>query len=129
MTREVTNASQKIADYFEGLRTRGHEPALSGVTGTVRFDITDGDTTDRWLVRLEKGEIAVSHHGAVATCNFRVDRELMEKLVDGDTNAMAAVLRNAAVPSGDLDLLLAVQRLFPGPRNQQRPAPIGRNPR
>jgi len=117
------------ATFFEGLGARGHEDAWADVSGTVGIDLVDGDTTERWFIKIDKGDIAVSHDEREADCNLRVDRAVFEQLIQGQANGMAAALRGAAIPSGNLDLLLALQRAFPGPRDQQRPAPIGRSDR
>jgi hypothetical protein len=54
---------------------------------------------------------------------------LFEQLTRGEANAMAAVLRGDIVCTGDVELLFALQRIFPSPPNQRRPAPIGRSNR
>ena len=118
-----------IATFFDELGERGHEDAWADVSGTVGIDLVDGDTTEHWLVEIDKGDVAVSHDERAADCSIRLDRALFEQVVQGEANAMAAVLRGAAIPSGDFDLLLALQRCFSGPRDQERPAPIGRSNR
>ena len=36
-------------DFFSALEARGHEPLLEKATGTLRFDLTNGKRTARWL--------------------------------------------------------------------------------
>jgi hypothetical protein len=107
--------SDGIARFFGELGRRGHEPLLAKVTGRVRFDLVEGGRTDRWLVAVDKGDTAVSHKGGAAECTIQADRALFERLCRGEENAIAAVLRGALVCSGDVELLFAIQRLFPGP--------------
>jgi predicted lipid carrier protein YhbT len=115
-----------ISNFFKELDGREHEPLLAKVTGTVRFDLTEGGRTDRWLVAVNKGAIAVSHQGGAADCVIRADRALFGRLCRGEENAMAAVLRGALVCSGDVELLFAIQRLVPGPpRERQRLSSVG----
>ena len=103
-------------EFFEELAARGHEPALAKATGTLRFDIRDGGArTERWLITITKGDVAVSHRNAKADCVVRVDRTLFEGLASGEANALAAFLRGAIEVEGDRGLLLAFQRAFPGP--------------
>jgi len=108
----MTNES---AGFFRELGRRGHEPLLAKVTGSVRFDVVDGTRTDRWFVSIEKGDIMVSHEGGAADCTIRAEKVLLDEVASGRTNAMAAVLRGALVCAGDVELLVAIQRIFPGP--------------
>ena len=108
-----------VVKFFEELGRRGHEPLLAKVTGRVRFDLVDGGRTDRWLVAVDKGDITVRHEGGLADCAIRAERALFERLCRGEENAMAAVLRGALVCTGDVELLYAIQRLFPGPPREQ----------
>jgi predicted lipid carrier protein YhbT len=111
--------SDDVVEFFEELGRRGHEPLLAKVTGRVRFDLVDGGRTDRWLVAVDKGDITVRHEGGQADCRIRAERALFERLCRGEENAMAAVLRGALVCTGDVELLYAIQRIFPGPPREQ----------
>jgi hypothetical protein len=51
--------SDEIEGFFHELGGRGHEPLLAKVTGSVRFDVVDGDRTDRWLVTINRGDVTV----------------------------------------------------------------------
>jgi putative sterol carrier protein len=107
--------SDAVVEFFQELGRRGHEPLLAKATGSARFDLVDGGRTDRWLVAVDKGDIAVSHEDGPAECTVRADRALFGRLCRGEDNAMAAVLRGAMVCTGDVELLFAIQRIFPGP--------------
>ena len=108
-----------IADFMDDVASRGHEPSLAKATGTVRFEVVDGRRTERWLLTVTKGEVAVSRGNAPAdvTCARRgrcsSDRP-------GKVNAMAALLRGAVHDRGRPELLVLVQRLLPGPRASRR---------
>ena len=106
--------------FFEELGRRGHEPLLQKTSGTVRVDVVDGRRTERWFVRLSNGDVAVSRRNETADCVLRGDRALFDDLVRGKANAVASMLRGALELEGDLELLVAFQRLFPGPRRGQR---------
>jgi putative sterol carrier protein len=116
--------SDDVVEFFEELGRRGHEPLLAKVTGRVRFDLVDGGRTDRWLAAVDKGDITVRHEGGQADCAIRAERALFERLCRGEENAMSAVLRGALVCTGDVELLYAIQRIFPGPP-RERPAMSG----
>lgn len=101
--------------FFEELGSRGRDVRLGNATGTLRFDLTNGKRTTRWLVTLEKGDIAVSHRNLKADCVVRTDRALFDGIARGEVNALAAVLRGTMRIEGQPQLLVAFQRLFPEP--------------
>jgi predicted lipid carrier protein YhbT len=112
---EERGMSDATEQFFQELAERGYEPLVAKFSGRVRFDVVDGDRTDRWFVTINKGDIAVSRHGGDGECAIRADKALFDRLARGEENAMAAALRGGLVCTGDVELLLAVQRVFPGP--------------
>src|SRR5829696_8605354 len=101
-------------EFFSALGQRGHEPLLERVTGTLRFDLAEGERTDHHFVTISKGDIAVSDANTEADCVVRTDRALFAGIVSGEQNAMAAALRGALDFRGNAALLLSFQRLFSG---------------
>jgi hypothetical protein len=110
-----TEMTQPAKEFFEELGRRGHEPLLAKLTGTVRFDVVDGPQTDSWLVSADKGDLTVSHEPGAADCTIRGDKELFDALAAGRRNAVSSVLRGALTVTGDVELLFAIQRIFPDP--------------
>lgn len=113
--------TDSTAEFFHELDRRGHEPLLEKATGSVRFDLADGRRIDRWLVSLDRGEVTASRKNAAADCVVRTDRRLFDAIARGDVNAMAAYLRGDLTLEGDPELMVLIQRIFPGP-----PAPSRR---
>jgi putative sterol carrier protein len=103
------------AQFFEALDSRGHEPLLEMTSGTMRVELADGKQTERWLVSVDKGDVAVSHRNVKADCTVRAPKDVFDGMVTGEVNAMAALLRGAVAVEGDHELLVLFQRLFPGP--------------
>jgi len=103
------------ATFFEALAARGHEPLLGHVTGTLRLEVIDGETSEHWHVDVTKGAVKVSRRNLKADAVVQVPRALCDELTSGRENAMAAMLRGALVPEGDLRLVMLFARLFPGP--------------
>jgi hypothetical protein len=101
-------------EFFDALGRRGHEPRLLKASGTLRWDLVDGDTTEQWYVAVSKGDVTVSKEGGPAGCVARTERAVFDRLASGEANAMAAVLRGALGVEGDVELLVLFQRLFPG---------------
>jgi alkyl sulfatase BDS1-like metallo-beta-lactamase superfamily hydrolase len=112
--------ADRTAEFFDRLGKRGVDPLLRKASGTVRFDLRNGTRTERWLVKLEKGEIAVSRRHAKADCVLSADRAVFERIATGKTNATAALLRQEVSVEGDVNLLVLFQRLLPGPASSQR---------
>lgn len=112
---EETDMADAIAEFFAELEARGYEPLLRRGTGTIRFDLHEDGTTDRWLITVTRGNVVVRREEGDAECVVAADRSLFVKIVSGRANAMAAVLRGAVTVEGDSALLTQFQRLFPGP--------------
>jgi putative sterol carrier protein len=105
-----------IRKFFDELVDQGHQPLLAKVQGTVRFDLMDGDgATDHWLVAVDHGDFTITHGAGNADCTMRCERTIFERLIHGEENALATMLRGALVCAGNVELLFAIQRIFPGP--------------
>jgi len=104
------------SEFFDRLARRGPDPLLGGATGSVRFDLAHRGDVDHWRVALTRGETAVSRANVGADCVVRADKELFDAVASGEVNAMAALLRGELTAEGDLELLMRLQRLFPGPQ-------------
>ena len=101
-----------VAAFFEDLGTRGYEPLLRKVSGTVRFDLVSGKTTERRLVAIRKGNLVVSRKNVAADTTMRLSRTLFEAVVSGETNLLSALLRGEVVLEGDYKLMILVRRVF-----------------
>ena len=112
--------AETTAQFFEQLGGRGHEPLLEHTTGTIRFDLVQGKRTDRWFVSVKKGDVSVSHQNGEADAVVTTDEAFFHKLVSGEQNAMAALLRGAVGVEGRVQLLAQFQRLLPGPPKPRR---------
>jgi putative sterol carrier protein len=91
--------------------------------------VADGKRTERWLLTIDKGEVAVSRKNAAADSVVRADKALFERAVAGERNFFAAVLRGEVAIEGDAKLLVLLQRLFPRPsgrRRRRRPSATAR---
>jgi hypothetical protein len=104
-----------IVEFFGGLGQREHEPLLGKVRGPGALQPGGGFSSRSVAGFRGQGQ----HHGAAqggpADCTVGADRALSERSCRGEENALAAVLRGALVCSGDVELLFAIQRIFPGP--------------
>ena len=103
-------------EFFQTLSRRGSEPMLGNVTAAIRFDITLDKKTRSWRVAIDGGQLAVSPEAAAADdvdCTIAAEKTCFDDIAAGGVNAMAALLRGEIAASGDPELVVAVQRLFP----------------
>ena len=52
------------------------------MTGTVRFDIADGERTEHWYLHIRKGDVTVSHDDAEADCVISADIATFDAILD-----------------------------------------------
>jgi hypothetical protein len=113
--------ADKVEEFFHELEDKGHQPLLAKVKGTVRFDLGNGsEPTDHWLVDVDRGDFTITKENIAADCVIQSDRELFERLITGQENAIAATMRGALVCLGNVELLFAIQRIFPGPPSKRK---------
>ncbi len=123
MKQETT--ADTVGEFLGGLAERGREPLLQNVSGTLRFDLVDGERVEHWYLTVKNGDVAVSHKDAEADATVRTGKALFARMTAGKVNAMAAALRGALVPQGNLALIVSFQRLFPGPAASRAKAGTG----
>jgi putative sterol carrier protein len=86
---------------------------LGAAKGSVRFDLVDGRRTDHWRLDVRRGTASVSRSDADADCVVRTDQATFDELATGRLSALPALLQGRVDVTGDLSLLVRVQRLFP----------------
>ena len=52
--------SATTARFFDELHESGYHPLLTKARGVLRFDLTEGDEVETWLVEVERGDVKVS---------------------------------------------------------------------
>jgi putative sterol carrier protein len=105
-------ATDSTTAFFDELAQRGYDPLLARASGTVRFDVADGKRTERWLLTIKRGKLAVSHRNARADAVVKSDRRTFNRVASGRDNVMASVLRGEITVDGDTRLVVGLQRLF-----------------
>ena len=112
------------AVFFDELARQGRVPVLGDAVGTVRLELVSDSQVEVWRVGLDHGDVLVSQEEGDADCVVRGDKALFDGIAAGEVNAMAALLRGALTFQGDPELLVRLQRVFPGPpRGASRSGP------
>jgi hypothetical protein len=106
---------------FERVSQRGRVDSLGEIDGTIRFDVKIGDRIDSWLLTIQGGRVTVSHGGGDADCVVDLDKDLIDRMATGEANAMTALLRADMMVTGDVKLLVLLERLLPGPAGAHGP--------
>lgn len=104
-----------IEAFLTELGRRGYEPLLASASGTTRFDVHREGREESWLVAVDYGKVTVTPSDGRADAIVDVDGDLIDRIAMGQVNAMAAVFRGALHVEGDPELLIQLQRTFPGP--------------
>ena len=104
-----------LTEFFDRLSAQRHEPLLSALSGTIRFDLSSGASTDHWYVRVNKVKVSVAREERAADAVVRADRDAFAAMTEGRVNAVTAFLRGELAVDGDVGLVISFQRLFPGP--------------
>ena len=100
-----------IPAFFEAIV--GPHPGLPRtISGSLRFDITDGNHIEHWRVTFSRGMVSSARSNASADCVVRTDKATMESIIQGRVNAMAALLRGAIKVEGQVLLLAHFRSLF-----------------
>ncbi len=107
-------------EFFDQLGHRGHEPLVSRVAGTMRFDVVHRGETDSHMLTIDRGHLGVTRDSGPADCVIRVDRRVMDAIVTGEANPLAALLRGALSAEGNPEMMVIFQRLLPMPANARR---------
>ncbi len=102
--------------FFAELSERGRVPALEPFSGSVLFELRDGEHTERYFLTITRGEMSVAREGVNSDCILRTDVGCFDAIAAGELNAVQAVLRGLVDIEGQGILLAALRRLFPAGR-------------
>jgi putative sterol carrier protein len=104
--------SDPVEEFFAGLGQRGFEPLLKHNSGSIRFDLLDGGTTDHWRVFIDKGTLTVGRGEAAADSALTLDRSTLVDVIAGKQNLMNVIILGQAGITGDTERIVSFQRLF-----------------
>jgi predicted lipid carrier protein YhbT len=96
--------------FFERLATRGHEPLLHSVSGTIQSDIEGAGS---WFVVVNNGALTVGRETVEADCVIACRQEDFDRMVVGKQNPTTLFMQGKMQITGDIVLAQMFQRLFP----------------
>ncbi|MGW5669131.1 SCP2 sterol-binding domain-containing protein [Micromonospora sp. NPDC003776] len=111
------SAAQYLAERVAG----AHPDLPENTAGSLRLDVRDGSRTEHWFLLIDRQQVRVARSFDEAELVVRADRDVFDRIVDGHLHPAAALLRNDLTVQGNLRLLLALRRLFPGPPDARHP--------
>ncbi|MEV7330861.1 SCP2 sterol-binding domain-containing protein [Micromonospora sp. NPDC093244] len=119
----MTEATER---FFESLPARAPAVLRGLADGTLQIDLGTGNRTEHWLVRMRPGAVEVSRNRGPADAIWYSSVELFDRLIAGEAQGIAAVLRNESTFSGNVVLFLAFRRFFPDPPGTRDPREVAR---
>ncbi|MET8320987.1 SCP2 sterol-binding domain-containing protein [Micromonospora sp. NPDC005189] len=112
--------------FFESLPSRAHDVLGGLADGTLQIDLGTDHRTEHWLVRMRPGSVRISRERGPADAIWYSSAALFDRLVKGEAQGVAAVLRNESTFSGNVVLFLAFRRFFPDPPGTRDPRDVAR---
>ncbi|MEU8328191.1 SCP2 sterol-binding domain-containing protein [Micromonospora sp. NPDC048839] len=119
----MTQATER---FFEALPSRAPDILGGLADGTLQIDLGDDRQTEHWLVRMRPGSVEVSRGRGPADAIWYSSAALFDRLIVGEAQGVAAVLRNESTFSGNVVLFLAFRRFFPDPPGTRDPRETAR---
>ena len=104
----AATTSDVILDFFESIAGE-HAELPKTISGTLRFELKDGNRCEYWRVTINKGVASSARSKAPADCVVHTDKATLEAIIQGRANPMAALLRGAIRIEGQ-SLLMAYFR-------------------
>ncbi|WP_433551720.1 hypothetical protein ACQP08_30145 [Micromonospora zamorensis] len=119
----MTEAAER---FFESLPARAPDVLGGLADGTLQIDLGSDHRTEHWLVRMRPGSVRVSRERGPADAIWFSSAALFDRLIAGEAQGVAAVLRNESTFSGNVVLFLAFRRFFPDPPGTRDPREVAR---
>ncbi|NYH43663.1 hypothetical protein HNR22_003390 [Micromonospora jinlongensis] len=119
----MTEAAER---FFESLPARAPDVLGGLADGTLQIDLGSDHRTEHWLVRMRPGSVRVSRERGPADAIWFSSAALFDRLITGEAQGVAAVLRNESTFSGNVVLFLAFRRFFPDPPGTRDPRDVAR---
>ncbi|MFI6825378.1 SCP2 sterol-binding domain-containing protein [Micromonospora sp. NPDC050187] len=119
--QDETDGPDPTVEFFERIG-RGRPVMLSDtVTATLRIELDHGGRITHWFVSIDRGTVRVAAEWRAADAVVRTSKEFFDRLVRGEANLFAALVRNAVLNEGDVTVLAHLRKLLTGMAHMQDP--------
>ena len=110
-----------MEEFFQQLQ--GHRKMLADrIDASIRIDIDMGaGCTQGWRIRVHDDEVETTRDSRDADCVLRGTKEVVERVISGETGIVAALLRNDVTISGETGLFYVLRKLLPSPEGATDP--------
>lgn len=110
-----------IEEFFQQLQGR-RKMLIDHIDVSLRIDIDMGaGRTERWRIHIRDDEVQTTSDSRDADCVIRGTKEVVERVISGETGIVAALLRNDLVISGEVRLFPLLRKLLPSPAGATDP--------
>ncbi|SIN41964.1 SCP2 sterol-binding domain-containing protein [Micromonospora cremea] len=115
-----------IAEHLRQLGSGRRTDLPETTSGTLRLDAREDGHTEHWHLTVADQHVRVTRSGDDAELVIRAAPEVFDRLASGETHVATALLRNELTVQGNLQLLMLLRRIFPGPAGARHPRELGR---
>jgi hypothetical protein len=116
-------------EFFTDLAARGEHALPEKHNGTIRFDLSNRETTEHWYLTIRRGNVTVTRENTEADCVFHGSRDLFDRMASGLDSWGPLLFRGEYVVQGNLRLLGVFRRLLPGQPGAHHPRDFARSRR
>ncbi|RLP95559.1 SCP2 sterol-binding domain-containing protein [Micromonospora sp. CV4] len=115
-----------VAEYLGRLDSGRRTDLPETTAGTLRLDAREDGHTEHWYLTVADQHVRVTKSGDDADLVVRAAPAVLDRLASGETHVATALLRNELTAQGDIQLLMLLRRIFPGPAGARHPRELGR---
>jgi putative sterol carrier protein len=109
-----SSGSTQMADMnsiFTEMKSRFNADAAAGTDAVFQYEISDGG---EWFVTVQDGNCEVAEgSNDDATVTLRMDSEILEEVMSGETDGMQAFMSGRIQADGDIMLATKLAAIFP----------------
>ena len=111
-TENSTPEAARVQALFQLLGKRDANPLLRNAEGTIEFDLSDLGSS--WQMKIDHSAVSVSEgQHERPDCVVVTDSDEFVRIVRGDDNIVAALLRGAIQLSGNVNVAMSFRRMLP----------------